>query len=274
MATGPGSGRWRPPPASAVVPAPTWGPHAGPPPVERPLRSTVMADKEYRQYRFTRPPGATELFLVRHGESAPVVPGVSIPQVDGHDDPALAPHGREQAQRVADRLADQRIDAIYVTSLRRTQETAAPLAERLGLIPVVEADLREVSLGEWEGGEFRRRVAEGDPIAEQMFAQERWDAIPGAEATEAFNARLRAGLGRIVTAHPDERVVVVAHGGVIGETMRIAAGGGRGFAFVGADNGSISHLVAHGERWIVRRYNDTAHLGGFDLHPAPSLPEA
>ena len=228
---------------------------------------------EYRQHRFSRPPGATELFLVRHGESAPVVPGREIPQVDGHDDPALAPDGRHQAERVAERLADQEIDAIYVSTLRRTHETAAPLAARLGLTPVVEPDLREVYLGEWEGGAFRRHVAEGHPTAAEIFARERWDAIPGAEATEALGARLRGALGRITAAHPDQRVVVVAHGGVIGEVVRMAAGGGRGFAFVGADNGSISHLVADGDRWIIRRFNDTAHLGGFDLVAQPSLPE-
>jgi 2,3-bisphosphoglycerate-dependent phosphoglycerate mutase len=232
-----------------------------------------MAATEYRQHRFTRPPGATELFLVRHGESAAVVPGVAVPQVDGHDDPALAPEGRQQAERVGERLADQQIDAIYVTPLRRTHETAAPLAARLALTPVVEPDLREVNLGEWEGGGFRRHVAEGHPVALRMFTEQRWDVIPGAEPTEAFGARLRAGLERIVAAHPDQRVVVVAHGGVIGELVRQAVDGGQGFAFVGADNGSITHLVVHGDRWTVRRFNDTAHLGGFDLDPEPDLPE-
>jgi probable phosphoglycerate mutase len=232
-----------------------------------------MAATEYRQHRFTRPPGATEVFLVRHGESAAVVPGVAIAQVDGHDDPALAADGLEQAERVAERLADQQIDAIYVTPLQRTQQTAAPLAARLGLAPVVEPDLREVNLGEWEGGGFRRHVAEGHPLAIRMFAEQRWDVIPGAEPTEAFGARLRAGLGRIVAAHPDQRVVVVAHGGVIGELVRQAVDGGQGFAFVGADNGSITHLVVHGDRWTVRRFNDTAHLGGFDLDPDPDLPD-
>jgi probable phosphoglycerate mutase len=232
-----------------------------------------MAATEYRQHRFTRPPGATEVFLVRHGESAAVVPGVAIAQVDGHDDPALAADGLEQAERVAERLADQQIDAIYVTPLQRTQQTAAPLAARLGLTPVVEPDLREVNLGEWEGGGFRRHVAEGHPLALRMFAEQRWDVIPGAEPTESFGARVRAGLERIIDAHPDQRVVVVVHGGVIGELVRQAVDGGQGFAFVGADNGSITHLVVHGDRWTVRRFNDTAHLGGFDLDPDPDLPD-
>ncbi|MGI8491178.1 MAG: histidine phosphatase family protein, partial [Acidimicrobiales bacterium] len=42
----------------------------------------------------------------------------------------------------------------------------------------------------------------------------------------------------------------------------------RPFAFGGADNASISHLVLHGQRWVIRRFNDTAHLHpGFT--PAP-----
>ena len=109
--------------------------------------------KEYRQHRFTRPPGATEILLVRHGESR-AFNGVPFPMIDGQGDPELSELGRDQAERVGERLCDQPIDAIYVTNLRRTAETAAPLARRLNIEPVVEPDLREVHLGEWEGGIF------------------------------------------------------------------------------------------------------------------------
>jgi probable phosphoglycerate mutase len=118
-----------------------------------------MAEQEYRQTRFRRPPGSTELLLVRHGASEPHVSGRSFALVDGHGDPALAPEGRDQALRVAHRLEREHLDALYVTSLRRTHETAAPLADRLGLTPIVEPDLREVFLGEWEGGLFRQKMA-------------------------------------------------------------------------------------------------------------------
>lgn len=228
----------------------------------------------YRQYRFSRPRGATEVFLVRHGESAPIVPGEPIAQVDGQDDPPLAPEGREQAQRVAERLADQAIDAIYVSSLRRTHQTAEPLARLLGLTPTVDADLREVYLGEWEHGGLRRHSVDGHPLVATLFAEQRWEVLPGAESSQAFAGRLRGALSRIAAAHPDQRVVVVAHGGVIGELVRLAAGGTRGFAFLGADNGSISHLVLQADSWVIRRFNDTAHLGGFDLEPGPSIPQS
>jgi probable phosphoglycerate mutase len=189
--------------------------------------------------------------------------------VDGHGDPPLDPVGRDQAERVADRLALEPIAAIYVSNLRRTAETAAPLAARLGLEPHVEPDLREVYLGEWEGGSFRKHVAEGHPVALRMYAEQRWDVIPGAEPGEAFAARVRGAIGRIAAAHPDETVAVVCHGGVIGQALAEASGA-QTFTFTGSDNAAVSHLVVTDDRWVIRRYNDTAHLGlAFTTAPEP-----
>ncbi|HEX6238148.1 MAG TPA: histidine phosphatase family protein [Acidimicrobiales bacterium] len=225
--------------------------------------------RTYRQSRFRRPPGSTELLLVRHGESVPARDGQSFPLVDGHGDPELAPEGYEQARRIAERLEHEDISAIYVTTLRRTVETAAPLAERLGLELRVEPDLREVYLGEWEGGIFRKHVAEGHPLAARMYAEQRWDVIPGAEPADAFAARVRRAITRITASHPDDTVVVVSHGGVIGQVLGDAVSA-RGFAFTGSDNGAISHLVVTPDRWIVRCYNDTAHLSmRFTTAPEP-----
>jgi len=147
-----------------------------------------------------------------------------------------------------------------VTTLRRTVQTAAPLAAKLDITPVVEPDLREINLGEWEGGLFRKHTTDGHPIADRLWREQRWDVIPGAESDEAFGARLRAAITRIAAAHPDSRVAVFTHGGVIGEILAQASRAVERFAFLGADNGSISHIVVHDGRWMVRRYNDTAHL--------------
>ena len=197
---------------------------------------------------------------MRHGESEPAVEGQDFDLVDGHGDPALSPEGRDQAELVCARLADERIDAIYVTSLRRTAQTAEPLARRLAIAPRVEPDLREVFLGEWEGGTFRQRVAERDPIAVRMYEEQRWEVIPGAESTSALAARVRSAVERMAAPHPDQRVVAFAHGGAIGQVLAQAARS-EPFAFSGADNASISQLVGTPERWAIRRYNDTAHLG-------------
>jgi probable phosphoglycerate mutase len=205
------------------------------------------------------PPGATDLLLVRHGQSQPYFDGTLFDLIDGQGDPPLSADGTQQARKVCARLAERGIDAIYVSTMRRTAQTAAPLAGELGLTPAVEAGLREVHLGEWEGGVFRKNVAEGHPIALRMMAEERWDVIPGAEPADAFAARVRAAIRRIAAAHPDRRVAAFTHGGVIGQALALAAGS-RPFAFTGAENASISRLVITPERWIVRGYNDAAHL--------------
>ncbi len=199
------------------------------------------------------------MLLVRHGESQPAHPDRPFALRDGHGDPPLDPVGVEQARLLGARLAEERVDAIYVTSLVRTHQTAAPLAQRLGLKPIEEPGLREVFLGDWEGGEFRVRAAANDPIFARIWTEERWDVIPNAEKQEVFEQRVWDGFSRIVAAHPDQRVVVVSHGGVIGQLLHHITGARR-FAFSGADNASISEVVAMPERVILRRYNDVAHL--------------
>jgi probable phosphoglycerate mutase len=225
---------------------------------------------EYRQHRFEPPPGSTEILLVRHGESAPAKVGETFDLVDGHGDPPLAAEGRWQAEQLGIRLAKEQVHAVYVTSLRRTHETAAPLVARIGLDASVERDLREVYLGEWEGGLFRVKGAEGDPIFLRVIQDGEWGHIPGAESVADLQARVVPALSRIAERHLDQRVVVVTHGGVIGCLLAHATGA-RPFAFTGADNASVSHLVVMGEHWILRRFNDTGHLAG-ELSAAPDPP--
>jgi len=219
----------------------------------------ALAEKEYRQPRFQRPPGATEILLVRHGESRPARPDDPFPLVDCHGDPELAEAGREQAVRIGERLRHLPIDAIYVTKLRRTHETAAPLCEYVGIEPIIEPNLHEVYLGDWEGGIFRIKAAENDPIFVRMKQEQRWDVIPGAELRDVLHERIQRGLNNIAANHPNQLVVAVVHGGVIGHIVAHATGA-RPFAFTGAENGSISHIVIHEGVVMVRRFNDASHL--------------
>lgn len=217
--------------------------------------------RRYEQRRFALPPDATEVVLVRHGASEAVLPGVAQPLVDGHGDPALAPEGEGQAERVGERLAHDGLVALFTTGLRRTVQTAAPLAERTGLGPVEIPELREVRLGDWEGGEFRIRMADHDPVAMRVVAEERWDIIPGAETAESVTARVRAGVERVVEGIGRGRSgAAFLHGGIIGEICRQATGS-RPFAFLHADNASVSRLVVLGDgRWLLRSFNEVAHL--------------
>ncbi|MGQ0630340.1 MAG: histidine phosphatase family protein [Sporichthyaceae bacterium] len=220
-----------------------------------------MPPGTYRQTGFRTPPGATDVLLIRHGQTAPMPADDSYPRsAEGNADPDLSEIGRAQADRLGERLGTAAIDAIYVSSLVRTHQTAAPMAAALGLTPVADPDLREVHLGEWEGGEFRRRAELHDPLVTRLFREGTWEVIPGAETAAEFGGRVGAALARIHAAHPGDRVAVVCHGGVIGQAVALASGASP-VAFAHVDNGSISQLILYGDRWIVRRINDTAHLG-------------
>lgn len=182
------------------------------------------------------------------------------PVRDGYADPPLAEEGVVQADLLAKRLASERLDAIYVTPLTRTQQTAQPLVDLTGIAPRLEPDLREVHLGEWEElGLFRQRMHERHPLTLEMITTQRWDVIPGAESNEGLQARVGSALERIAADNPGGRVLAVAHAGVIA-TAACLATGSQPFAFITVDNASLSSIVLIGERWILRRFNDTAHL--------------
>jgi probable phosphoglycerate mutase len=218
------------------------------------------------QKPFEPPAGSTSITLVRHGATEPAHVGKSFPSRDGHGDPDLAPEGREQAELVGRRLAlahkERPFDAVYVTSLVRTLQTAEPFLSLSGMVSREEPDLREVHLGEYEGGLLRIKGAEGDPVVREVYQQERWDVIPGAESWESFQGRCVESILRIRDEYKGGRVVVVVHGGVISAILSHVTGS-RPFAFVSADNASLSeivHLDAPIDRWMLRRFNDTNHL--------------
>lgn len=221
--------------------------------------TTPTTETGHRQTRYAPPAGATEFVLVRHGASEPYVPGRPFPLVEGHGDPALSEDGLEQARKVCERLARERIDAVYVTNLRRTAQTAAPLLSARGFTAAIEPALREVFLGACEGGLLRAFAAQLDPVWQRVVADGEWGHIPGAESSAQLQQRCVGALQRLHAAHPGQRVVCVVHGGVIG-TLAAYAVGARHRTFDGADNGSLHSIVVLGDRWLLRRFNDTAHL--------------
>ena len=214
------------------------------------------------QRDFSRPPEAVEILLVRHGASQAAVEGQPFELLEGQADPSLSPEGEQQAQAVADVLAGEPLEALFITPLCRTAQTAAPIAAATGLEPVVVPELREVHLGELDGGAFRIALHDGDPSIPEVFAQERWDVIPGAERMEDFAARTRAGIERIVAS------VRAGRDGRRGRPRRrhrraVPPGdaAARAFAFTRADNGSITRLIVFPDgRWWVRSFNEGGHL--------------
>jgi probable phosphoglycerate mutase len=220
-----------------------------------------MPPKRYPQRDYSRPADAIEIILVRHGASEAAVEDQPFELLEGQADPPLSEDGERQAQAVAAHLANEPLTGLFVTSLRRTAQTAAPLAAATGLEPICVPELREIHLGELEGGAFRIALYAGDPRVREVFRQERWDVIDGAERMEDFAARTRAGIDRIVAlTAPGALVAAAVHGGVIGELIRQASGS-RPFAFTRVENGSLTRLVVQSDGvWWVRSFNETGHL--------------
>ena len=161
----------------------------------------------------------TTLILARHGETDWNRDG----RFQGHADPPLNDHGREQARTLAVALDDQPLVAIYSSDLRRAHETALVVAERKGLDVVVDPDLRERDVGEWSGLTLPE-IEERLPEELRRFREE---GVSIGETRESLSKRVVAAVGRIAAAHPRGSVLVVTHGGAL-RILRHAAGGDLG----------------------------------------------
>lgn len=213
------------------------------------------------QDRYRLPQGARQILLIRHGSSVgETMDTIGLGELT-ISNPCLSPEGESQAELLADYLAEEEIAAIFVTPLRRTHQTAAPLAARRELPTVEIADLRELYLGDWEHS-FYGHARAGHPLVSRMFAEESWEVVPNAEPVDAFAARVRRGIEAIVDAVPaGTTVAAFSHAATIAELCRQATGS-RPFAFMVPENSSVSRLII-GEQgeWKLRSFNDVAHLG-------------
>lgn len=153
------------------------------------------------------------ILLVRHGQTPANVLGTLETAAPG---PGLTDLGRQQAHGVVEALDSERIAAIYVSNLRRTHETAAPLAEVLGVTPIELPGTHEIEAGDVEG----RR--DHDSVRVYMTTAFAWGSgdleprMPGGSDGHEFFARFDESIDLVVAAHPDDAtVVVVSHGAAI-----------------------------------------------------------
>jgi 2,3-bisphosphoglycerate-dependent phosphoglycerate mutase len=213
------------------------------------------------QRALTAPPGAREVVLVRHGACDPPGPDGLI---NGRSDPGLNERGLAEAAAAAERLRGERVAAIHVSPMNRTTETAAPIVAALAIEPTLDADLAEIDLGEWEGHGIHSRGQRGDPELARVFAEQRWNLIPGSEDVGEFGARLRRGVEAAADAGADgELVVVVTHSAVIAEFLSQITGADP-FAFLHNTNGSLSRAIRMRDgRWILHGFNDVEHVNRF-----------
>lgn len=161
---------------------------------------------------------ATTLLLIRHGETA----WNAEHRVQGRLDVPLSTTGVWQSSRLAQRLAGERIDAIFSSDLARAWMTGAPLADVHGLTMVADVRLRERAFGIFEGKTLDEIAAEHPHELAAWRARDVDWRVPGGESGREFIDRAIAALGDIVAAHAGATVAVFTHGGVLDIVYRHA----------------------------------------------------
>jgi alpha-ribazole phosphatase len=202
------------------------------------------------------------LILVRHGATANNAEG----RFTGHTDVSLSALGLRQAEAVASALATVPLSLIVSSDLARARQTAELIASRTGATLELDANLREIGMGAWEG------LTYADIQREYPDAWAKWQeesavlAPPGGETLHAMLARAGVALARCQQAYPDRHVLWVTHGGLIGALICQLLGIGLEHRRqLRRDNAAISELHLDGPLTILTRLNETSHLRDLPL---------
>ncbi|ATE62668.1 histidine phosphatase family protein [Thauera sinica] len=213
-------------------------------------------------------PAGCRICLVRHGETG----WNAERRLQGHIDIPLNDRGLAQAASTARSLADHRFGAMYSSDLQRAHATARAIA---GLRPQplkTEPRLRERHYGVFQGLTHDEASVRFPEAYARFKARDIEQPIPGdGESLAAFAARVVAALTEIAQRHAGERVLVVAHGGVLDVAHRLAAGKPlhtpRDFTIPNAALNWIEHDAG---RWRLIAWGDERHLA----HALDELPNA
>ncbi|MBW2142702.1 MAG: histidine phosphatase family protein [Deltaproteobacteria bacterium] len=152
----------------------------------------------------------TRLYLIRHGQ----VEGHDLWRFSGHTDVDLTPLGRAQLAAVADGLADETLDAVYASDLKRARYGGELLVRSRNLELKISPGLREHNFGRWEGltfEEIKELYPEEVRLSREDFVKFRF---PGGESRDEFWERIKAANEELLNSHRGQTVAVVAHSGV------------------------------------------------------------
>jgi broad specificity phosphatase PhoE len=206
----------------------------------------------------------SRLLLARHGQSL----SNAVRRFQGHQDVALSELGILQAGALATAVGRRPVVAVYTSPLQRARRTAEIVAAEAGLPVVCVDDLRELSLGEWEGSTVDEiRALPGDPYA-QWVRDPVAGLPPGGEPLEEVQRRVTRAMDEILAAHPGRanRVLVVCHGGVISAYLAHCLGLPLSAIWrMTLSNCSLSEVAPP----QVLCVNDTGHLVGLGAESAP-----
>ncbi len=203
----------------------------------------------------------TELYLIRHGETEWNRAGLW----QGLADSPLTENGIEQAQSLGARFAEENLkfDAIYTSDLGRAHHTCKLLTEPIGQLEDIQLDegLRERALGHLQGLTFDQIQSQYPKDAELHASGEPHFAPEGGESWADTFARACKALRTIARRHDGQKVLAVAHGGVLGMALRDALGINLlpPLRFQ-LPNTALNIFQYQNHHWTLRTWGDTSHL--------------
>jgi ribonuclease H / adenosylcobalamin/alpha-ribazole phosphatase len=151
----------------------------------------------------------TQLIFLRHGETPHTVEKRF--SGSGGDNPGLSDTGRAQAQAAAEYLSRiGGVDAIVMSPMLRTRQTAEIVAAGLGLEPIVDKGWVEVAFGDWDGHTFAE-IQQKWPDALNAWMESTAVAPPGGESFDLCARRARSARDGLLARYPGKTVVVVTH---------------------------------------------------------------
>ncbi|MCA1667160.1 MAG: histidine phosphatase family protein [Thermomicrobia bacterium] len=197
--------------------------------------------------------------LVRHGESTYNAEG----RIQGQQDAPLSERGRQQAERIGERLRTYQFSACYASDLSRAADTARAIMRHHPDLPFAFTTLlREIKFGTFEG-RIRPEIAEMYPEEYALWTEARQDYVPpGAESGEDLAARAGRTLHWLRERGHEGTVLVVAHGAFLnaflGQFLQLGVESRYRFHF---DNTALAIVEDQpfGPRLLLA--NDTSHLG-------------
>ena len=207
----------------------------------------------------------TRFLFIRHGETD----WNRQQRFQGQIDVPLNATGLAQAQRLADRLADEAADVLVCSDLLRTRQTAAPLAAAWGLDPLHEPGVREQSFGVLEGLDVPTIKARHPDLWADWLVHRADFALPGGESIRQFSGRVLRAVQAMAQAHAGRTVAVVTHGGVLDMLWRSAkALPLDGLRACEIPNTGINRLRWQGGALVIEHWADAAHLDGLPEQPS------
>ncbi len=205
---------------------------------------------------------ATRIIAIRHGETAWNVDT----RIQGQLDIGLNAKGRWQAQRVAQALADEPVQAVYSSDLLRAWDTAISIADATRRALQTDQGLRERGFGLFEGKTFAQIEATWPDQALLWRKREPHFAPDGGESLAAFRDRILAVVTRFASQHLGEQIVVVAHGGVMDVLYRAATRQEiQSPRTWDLGNAAINRLLWTPEGLSLVGWSDTRHLDDLTL---------